>query len=165
MKLAVFADLHSNHFAFERCLEYALRRGAGTFLFLGDYVGDLAFPQKTMELLYRLNERYECHFVKGNKEDYWPGYKNSGETGWKKGDSTTGTLLYTYRQLTEKDLAFFGTLPLCRTLRFAGQAPLILCHGTPESTNEKFVPGSARTRELMARADGAVILCGHTHIR
>lgn len=165
MKLAVLADLHSNHFAFERCVEYALRQGVTTFLFLGDYLGDLACPQKTMQLLYRLNDRYDCHFVKGNKEDYWLDYKKNGETGWKKGDSTTGTLLYTYRQLTERDLAFFASLPLCRTLSLPGGPPLTLCHGTPESTNDKFSPGSKRTYALMDSAAGPVILCGHTHIR
>ena len=52
MDIAVMSDIHSNHVAFERCLSYALVRKIGVFFFLGDYVGDMAYPQKTMDLLY-----------------------------------------------------------------------------------------------------------------
>ena len=34
--------------------------------FLGDYIGELAYPEKTMQILYDLNDRYECYFIKGN---------------------------------------------------------------------------------------------------
>ena len=39
MELAVLADIHSNHVALEKCMEYALERGISDFLFLGDYLG------------------------------------------------------------------------------------------------------------------------------
>ena len=99
MKLAVLADVHANHVALQKCIEYALERDITTFIFLGDYVGDLAYPKKMMELIYRLRSQYPCYFVKGNKEDYWLNYRANGEQGWKDRDSTTGCLLYTYQEL------------------------------------------------------------------
>jgi len=119
MKIAVLADIHANYAALQTCVNYALERGITTFIFLGDYVGDLAYPQKTMQLLYKLKVAYQCYFVKGNKEDYWLNYRANGEQGWKEKDSTTGCLFYTYQQLQEKDFDFFEKLPHVQTITFA----------------------------------------------
>lgn len=42
MKLAVLADVHGNYAALKRCLEYAFSENIDTFIFLGDYIGELA---------------------------------------------------------------------------------------------------------------------------
>ena len=60
VKIAVLSDIHGNYVALRTCIDYALKAGAETFVFLGDYVGELAYPQKTMEQLYALREKYEC---------------------------------------------------------------------------------------------------------
>ena len=52
MDVAVLADIHGNFEAFQTCIHYALERNIKQFLFLGDYIGEFSFPQKTMELLY-----------------------------------------------------------------------------------------------------------------
>ena len=98
IKIAVLSDIHGNYVALQKCIDYALNLGIETFVFLGDYVGELAYPQKTMEQLYTLKEKYPCYFIKGNKEDYWLNYKASGEIGWSEIDSTTGSLYYTYHK-------------------------------------------------------------------
>ena len=71
MEIAVFSDIHGNYEAFKQCVDLVLGRGIRTFIFLGDYLGEFPYPQKTMGLLYALKEAYTCFFVKGNKEDYW----------------------------------------------------------------------------------------------
>lgn len=43
MKLAVLSDIHGNYLAFRQCVEYALARGINTFIFLGDYTGELPY--------------------------------------------------------------------------------------------------------------------------
>ena len=75
MKIAALSDIHGNYIALQKCIDYALDKGVETFIFLGDYVGELAYPQKTMEIIYSLKEKYNCFFVKGNKEDYWLDYR------------------------------------------------------------------------------------------
>ena len=52
MEIAVLSDIHGNYVALERCLEYAFSQNIGTFIFLGDYIGELAYPGKTMQILY-----------------------------------------------------------------------------------------------------------------
>ena len=110
MRIAVLSDIHGNYVALQECIDYALRREIDTFIFLGDYVGELAYPQKTMEIIYTLKKKYDCYFIKGNKEDYWIDYRKNGERGWKEYDSTTGSLYYTYHNLTSEDIAFFESL-------------------------------------------------------
>lgn len=49
MKIAVLSDIHGNYVALKKCIDYALEKKIETFVFLGDYVGELAYPQKKME--------------------------------------------------------------------------------------------------------------------
>ena len=70
MEIAVLSDIHGNHIAFGQCVEYVLARNINTFIFLGDYLGEFSYPQKTMEIIYALKEKYTCFFIRGNKEDY-----------------------------------------------------------------------------------------------
>lgn len=38
-------------------------------LFLGDYVSDCPYPEKTMDLIYDARDKYRTWFVRGNRED------------------------------------------------------------------------------------------------
>ena len=64
MDIAVLADVHGNYIALERCLEYAFSRNINTFIFLGDYIGELAYPERTMQILYDVKDRYKCYFIR-----------------------------------------------------------------------------------------------------
>lgn len=165
MDIAVLSDIHGNHIALERCMEYALSRGIRSFFFLGDYAGELAYPEKVMEYLHALSREYECWFIKGNKEDYWLDYRNNGEKGWKDRDSTTGSLVYSYGRLSKEELDFYETLPIMRTVVFPKLPPLTICHGSPFKVNEKLLPGRERTYEVMDMVETPIILCGHTHVQ
>lgn len=148
LKIAVLSDIHGNYTALQRCLDHAIDGGADTFIFLGDYVGELAYPQRTMNILYALKEKYRCFFIKGNKEDYWINYQKEPR-GWKEYDSTTGCLYYSYHNLSKKDLAFFQSLTPKDKLEFKGLPPLTICHGSPRRVNECLVPGDENTFSIM----------------
>lgn len=163
MQIAVISDIHSNHIALKRCIDAALSQNVHTFLFLGDYNGELAFPRKTLEILYRLQESYPCYFIKGNKEEYWINYRKNGEKGWREYDSTTGCLFYTYHNLVSRDLDFFESLSHKMELSFPGLPPITLCHGSPNRINEKMRPDCPDTLALMEKNAHPYILFGHTH--
>lgn len=165
MDIAVLSDIHGNHIALDRCIDYALEKNVDVFLFLGDYVGELAYPQKTMRLLYDLKELYPCTFIRGNKEDYWINYRAGGEKGWRDKDSTTGSLLYAYRHLTDRDLDFFQSLPIAETVCFSGMPAVTVCHGSPNRINEKMLQGDEKTLAVMESTGTSLILCGHTHVQ
>lgn len=165
MDIAVLSDIHGNSAALKRCLAYARSRGIVSYVFLGDYVGELAYPHKTMRMLYDLADQCRCWFIKGNKEDYMLSYRANGETGWTTGSSTTGSLLYTYHSLAEEDFGFFEQLKCSREILLGNALPVTICHGSPSRTNEKLLPGDAHTSAVIDRSSTPVILCGHTHIQ
>lgn len=166
MKIAVLSDIHGNYIALQKCMEYALAENITTFLFLGDYLGELAYPQKTMEMLYSIKNQYICHFIRGNKEEYWLNYHDTEKKSvWKDNDSTTGSLLYTYNHVTEKDMIFFKNLPPKKNLYLESLPPLTLCHGSPDRINEDLLPGDENTFAAMEREENSYLVCGHTHIQ
>lgn len=165
MDIAVLSDIHGNYVALERCLEYSFSREISTFFFLGDYLGELAYPERTMQMLYDLNDNYQCYFIKGNKEDYWLKYCADGEKGWKDMNSASGSLLYTYNSLTARDLDFFTQLQPVKEITFDGRPAITICHGSPYKVNEKMLPEDDKTIEIMNHVKTSIILCGHTHIQ
>ena len=164
MKIAVLSDIHGNHIALERCLHEVFLRGIERFIFLGDYLGDFAYPQKTMRILYDLAEKYDCEFIRGNKEEYWINYRENGACGWKKQDSITGCMFYNYHELTEKDFSFYENLPNVKKLEFENLPSITICHGSPRRTKEKMLPGNEETLDILESSDTDLILCGHTHV-
>lgn len=57
MRVAVFSDIHGNYHAFKECIKIALNRKVDGFIFLGDYLGEFPYPQRTMKLIYDLSRR------------------------------------------------------------------------------------------------------------
>ena len=148
MKAAVFSDIHGNYVAFQACLDYALKQDIRTFIFLGDYLGEFPYPQRTMELLYRLREEYTCYFIRGNKEDYWIDRTYNARCEWKNGNRTVGALHYSYAGQTKKDLEFWQSLPIDQEITLAQAKPLWACHRPPEKD-----------------CPHRYILFGHTHLQ
>lgn len=165
MEIAVLADIHSNHVALERCMRYAEERGIRQFLFLGDYVGEFAYPERTMELLRGYEEKYDCTFIRGNKENYWLSYRDRGEEGWLEYSSTTGALFYAYHHLSARTLHFFDSLPVSRKLQYGGLPTLLVCHGSPDSVRGHMLPGNEETKSVLESSEVDVILYGHTHVQ
>lgn len=165
MDIAVMSDIHGNHAAFRACLDYAFAHHINTFIFLGDYLGEFAYPQKTMEMLYDLQSKCTCYFVKGNKEDYWLNRYYDRNCDWKDGNHTVGAMLYCYANQTKREIDFFESLSPALEIHIPGAAPLLACHGSPRKNTEKMLPDKYNTREILAASTCNYILCGHTHLR
>lgn len=158
MEIAVFSDIHGNHAAFEQCLGSALARGIGTFIFLGDYLGEFPYPQKTLEMIYDLKEKSTCFFVRGNKEDYWINRRQGRNCEWKDGNLTVGAMRYCYDNLTDRDIDFFQSLPISREIKLENAPAILACHGSPNSNREKIV-------SVIPECAHPYLLCGHTHLQ
>ena len=116
MRIAIMADIHSNHVALEACVEEARRRGAEEFLFLGDYLGELAYPEITTGLLDQLRKEFPCTFIRGNKENYWIDRQKglNPDWIWEAGSSSTGMLQYAYSRLDDSRIRWFEQMPIAK---------------------------------------------------
>lgn len=167
MKIAVMADIHSNHTALERCIAEAKQREAEEFIFLGDYLGELAYPERTLEILQALKEEYPCTFIRGNKEDYWIdhalGKHNDWE--WKAGISGSGMLRYTYDRLTAEQIHAFEEMPITKLMKYEGMPDFVICHGSPFKVNESLREDYDYIDSLTRKLVTEVTVCGHFHIQ
>ncbi|MBO4456818.1 MAG: metallophosphoesterase family protein [Butyrivibrio sp.] len=164
MDIAVFGDIHGNHSALQACIDYAVGRGITNFVLLGDYVTDCPNPQKTMELIYVLKQYFNTYIIRGNREEYLLAYKKTGAGNWKKG-SASGSLLYTYENLTDKDFNFFDSIPNYGKFEMKGMPSFEYCHGSPESTSELLMREKRNTKKVLAHLNTPLLLHGHVHIQ
>ena len=161
MKIAVMSDIHGNYIALQRCLAHALEQNVDAYIFLGDYLGEFPYPQRTLEILYELKQNASCIFIRGNKEDYWLNRRKDQNCDWKNGNRSVMAMIYNYNSLNAKDLDFFETLPISQSIRFAGMEPVLACHGTPFE-NQK----ALRSEDLFVqKCEERYIICGHTHMQ
>ncbi len=162
MLIAVLSDIHGNARALKACLGHARERGAQGYVFLGDYISDGAYPQRTMEQVYDCAARFDCRFIRGNREEYMLDYRAGKISGWQDG-SSTGSLLYTYENLTARDLDWFQSLEIAGRESFPGSPPLFYCHGSPWAVGGRLEQGDPVAKEKLGELPEKFILCGHTH--
>lgn len=144
-------------------MDYALEKEINNFLFLGDYVSDCAYPQKTMNLLYELKKKYCCWFIRGNREEYLLNHRDFGNDGWKTPSSASGSLLYTYENLTSKDLIFFENLGISGHMQIDGFPDFLYCHGSMENAKGNLSFGRQNTDKMLQNMKVDMLVCGHTH--
>lgn len=163
-RIIVISDIHSNYTALESAYETVEKINPDGIIFLGDYVTDFPYPQRTMELLYKFKTAYKCWFLRGNREDYLLNHRKNPNDGWCL-SSSVGSLLYTYETLTAADLDFFSNLPHCLEIKLDNLPAITACHGSPKSTTENILLNSSAQIKYVKRIRGNILLCGHSHHR
>lgn len=160
-EIAVLSDIHSNHIALEACLEYVENKKIDQLIFLGDYVSNCAYPEKTMNLIYKLAREKECRFIRGNREEMLIAHADGANDGWTIPSMSSGAILYTYNCLKREDIDFFKSLKNRDILEFLEYPSIGFCHGNMESATGFMEERNAEKYfELYAVP---LILCGHTH--
>lgn len=162
MRLAILSDIHSNFAALDACLADKRVQSADGLIFLGDYVTDCPYPQRTTATVRRLAKEIPCFLLRGNREDYLLDYEQSGAQDWTYG-SNRGSLLYTYQNLTTDDLQFYRQLPTHAVLFFHGAPPLTIVHGSPSATRELLLPDRENSCTALSECPTSLLLCGHSH--
>lgn len=160
MRTAILSDIHANYPALRACYEDAIGLGAERFLFLGDYVSDLAEPERTMALLREIASRHPTVLLRGNRERYMLACEQ-GETRLCRG-SHSGSLLFTYERLGAQDLALFRRLPIADTVEIAG-VPVELAHATLQNDQYYFDSTDGRIGEVLSQMHREYLLTGHSH--
>lgn len=162
MRIAVIGDIHANHIALERCLEWIYSHDIDGMIFLGDYVTDCPYPMKTIELLRNLPSKYKTWFIKGNREDYLLKYRKE-PIGWQYG-SKTGSLLYTYESLTSEALDWLESMPDKLDIHIEGSGTISAVHHPPYYEYLQKEPPSEKLQQTIADMTTDVLLCAHSHV-
>lgn len=160
MKIAILSDIHSNYHALLACYEDAVRCGAEMFIFLGDYVSDLAEPGKTLDLVYEIRRKYPTVCLRGNREGYMLDCEG-GRSSFFRG-SKSGSLLFTYGHLRKKDLDFFRGLKISDTIEIEG-IQMQLAHAAMEDDRYYFDSSDGRAAEIFPQLKCGYLLTGHSH--
>ena len=157
IKIAVLSDIHSNYHAFKACYEDAAAKGCTHFLFLGDYVSDLAEPERTMDLLYEIQSRYPTVCLRGNRERYMLESSHSFVPG-----SKSGSLLFTYEHLRKKDLDFFKNLPISDVVSLGG-VTFEIAHAAMDDDRFYFEGNDDKISTVFQQMRYSLLLTGHSH--
>jgi predicted phosphodiesterase len=157
MKIAALSDIHANVYALQAVLADARRRGANTFVNLGDILYGPIAPRATYELLVD----HAFVTIRGNQD------RQIYEAG-KTELAANPTMRFVHEDLGPEPLDWMRSLPF--DAHFDG---IHLCHGTPDDDLiyllEDIRSGHAQLRSdaailrLLNGVDAALILCGHSH--
>ena len=165
MKIAIISDIHGNYKALIRCLEHSREQNVEAYIFLGDYLGEFPYPQKTMDIIYNIQKNNLCYFLRGNKEDYWINCRKGINCEWKNGNHSIMAMLYNFENLKSEDIDYFESLPISQRISIDGMEPILVCHGTPFMNNKKLLPDDEKLMEEVGKCSEKYIICGHTHIQ
>ena len=168
MRIGIISDIHSNIIALKSCITYMKSVSCDEYLFLGDYISDTPYTRETLDYLYDFSSKHNCLFLRGNREDYMLEQRGIIAQGVENGkwrwDSASGNLLFTYRQLTEKDFSFFDDLPITFQYSKTGYPAVTICHGSPMSSREGLLIEGENTREWLKNVNTDYLICAHTHL-
>ena len=153
MKLALFADIHSNLEAITACLGHAKLLGADRYAFLGDLVGYGADPVAVLELI----EEYANNgavVVLGNHDA-----AVLGRPVEAMNVNAKASTLWTRGQIGKRQRAFLESLPLT----VVGEDMLFVHASASTPENWTYVTGSAEAERSIAAGNARFVFAGHVH--
>jgi diadenosine tetraphosphatase ApaH/serine/threonine PP2A family protein phosphatase len=152
MKMAMFADIHSNLEALSTCLLHAHGLGAERYAFLGDLVGYGADPVAVLELI-ESHERKGAVVVLGNHDAAALG------RAIDLNPHAQAAIAWTQGQLGASQRAFLQRLPLV-----VREDSMFFVHASAAAPEQWVYIASAAQADASMRAAGTnYVFCGHVH--
>src|SRR5499427_2979035 len=153
MKLALFADIHSNLEAITACLSHARALGADRYAFLGDLVGYGADPVAVLDLIEQ-HAADGAVVVLGNHDAAALGRPDDTLSSHAK-----VTIDWTQAQLGDKQRAFLAGLPLS-----VRDSDMLFVHASAAAPEQWIYVTSLREAEDSLRsANASYVFSGHVH--
>ena len=166
MRVAVVADIHSNHIAFEAVLKDISNRDIDSIFFLGDYIFGGYGSNETVDLLMDYKRENKKHFVlSGNIEELIASIEENADWIYPVNKRI-------YNELGRERILFLKSLPQNILIEVDGIS-MQLCHN-PSDINmftvvdnlrrEKNIPNLRGLAELSSNMKGDVCIFGHYHL-
>jgi len=153
MKLALFADIHSNLEAITTCLAHANALGADRYAFLGDLVGYGPDPVAVLDLIERYASKGAV-VVLGNHDAAALGRPDD-----VLNRNALAAVAWTQAQLGPRQRAFLTSLPLT-----VAESSILFVHASAAAPEQWIYVSGLREAEESVRAGGTTyIFSGHVH--
>lgn len=152
MKMAMFADIHSNLEALSTCIDHARALGADRFAFLGDLVGYGADPVAVLDLIESHAENGAV-VVLGNHDAAALG------SDADLNPHAQAAIAWTRGQLGSRQRAFLQALPLS-----VREDDMLFVHASAAAPEQWVYITSPAQADASIRAGGVqYVFCGHVH--
>lgn len=153
MRIAILSDIHSNYYALEAAIKDIEKSNIELIIINGDLVTDFPYPNRVIDEILKLNNKYKLVIIKGNREEYLEAQIDDGIT------SLNGSIKYTYNSLSEDYRKLLSSLPYSYTID-----DIYIAHASDNNTKELFFYDSPNTKEYIKRMNYKMIVCGHSHV-
>jgi predicted phosphodiesterase len=152
--LALLSDIHGNLPAFEAVVADARARGADRFVLCGDYAAMGPWPAECVDLAESLEPLV---MLRGNHERW-----HVDPSDMPVNPVLTEAVAWETDRLGTSTTARLGALPATATLD-----GMLLCHASPPSDMESFLPEPDAELEarLLNGIDAPRVVFGHTHLQ
>lgn len=158
IKIAIFADIHSNYLVFKKALEDAKSKNVDLFLFLGDYITDGFGDNKILDTIRNL----KMYAIIGNREQSIIDYDRNKYKEWHKYDQYN-SMLYSYNNLSTQNLEYIKTLEMYKIIELEGKK-ICMSHSKPNNLRGYVIENSYdEFDELIKNYDSDIFLFGHEH--
>jgi len=158
MKIAIFADIHSNYQVFNKAIE-DIKEYVNHFVFLGDFVTDGFEGNEVIELVKTLNH----DAVSGNRDLIVFDCQDEATLDWTEFPNLA-SLKFSAGCLHQESLNYLKSLEQLKIKTFM-EKKICIFHGTPYNINDtSLVPeNEALMDQIIADYDCDIYLFGHTH--
>jgi len=163
--IAIMGGVYGNVPALEAGIDQARNRGCDRLVFLGDATGCCGHSDETLRLIY---QHFDLVLAGNHEQQAAAGAESCGCNYADPEDERLGCLAHqlAMASLSETNRQWLGTWPELIHLD-TPRGRLLLCHGSPDQTNEFLFESELEHARLNAWLDaaGAVgLLCTHTGV-
>lgn len=113
-----------------------------------------------MDFLYEIKSKYDCYFLRGNRERYMLEHRK-GYAEFRK-SSKDGSLLYTYEQLNDADLDFFENLNIFDRISLFG-TEFEIAHSLMDNDRHYFEKNDDFISNVFSKMSTKCFLTAHSH--
>ncbi len=190
MKYAIISDIHGNMPALQEVLNDAKQLCVDAYIFAGDYIGDLPYPNEVVSTIRNLKNAYS---IAGNKEDYLRNLVREDQANWIH--DQFAMIYWNFKELTPDNLEYLINLPDVETIEVGAYQKILVAHASSQffsgtklqnlsssKYREKFerkqfthneyleysselLSGDSNLMEKISTISEDLILFGHSHVQ
>jgi len=107
MRYAIISDIHGNLPAFNAVLDDAKKKDVDSYIFLGDYVLSMPYPNQVISRMKSITNK---HVIKGNSEDYLDNIEQYEKSTWTH--IQFEPIYWCHRALSKENREYLRHLPI-----------------------------------------------------